>query len=57
MKKEYVNLKVQVIEVQLSDCIAGSAPTSKVLGGVSVNHEVGVQGNGVVRFGGWAQKK
>ena len=24
MKKEYVNLNVQVVDVQLSDCIAGS---------------------------------
>ena len=32
MKKDYVNLKVQVIEVQLSDCIAGSGINQVAVG-------------------------
>ena len=32
MKKNYVSLKLQVVEVQLSDCIAGSNPVNVNLG-------------------------
>ena len=39
MKKKYVNLKIQVVNVQLSDCIAGSTPVS-IRNGVYSAHEI-----------------
>ena len=39
MKKDYVNLKMQVVEVQLSDCIAGSNQLG-VNGGDSIKAEL-----------------
>ena len=46
MKRDYVNLKVQVIEVQLSDCIAGSGQQVNVQRGTTLKVEV----NGVENF-------
>ena len=57
MKKNYVNLELQVVDVQLSDCIAGSVnPNVNVLHGTVYNHElvdVSKGGNGSIEFGGW----
>lgn len=57
MKKDYVSLKVQVIEVQLSDCIAGSCrSTIKAVKGVSSTSEADglnpATGHGV-KFTAW----
>ena len=48
MKKDYVNLKVQVVEVQLSDCIAGSVGPQVKEGTMEVD-EV----NGRAMFSAW----
>lgn len=59
MKKDYVNLKVQVIEVQLSDCIAGSIPVLRNTKGRSSIHEVDLSNKGIseggVTFSGWGK--
>lgn len=40
MKKDYVSLNVQVVDVQLSDCIAGSGNTTfSVNQGLSVTND------------------
>lgn len=55
MKKKYVSLKVQVVEVQLSDCIAGSTITNtdfSVKGGGTDITEINSVG-GSVTFGTW----
>ena len=46
MKKDYVSLKVQVIEVQLSDCIAGSGTTNDAVTGISTTSEADGLGGG-----------
>ena len=55
MKKNYVNLELQVVDVQLSDCIAGSVPSIVYLkSGVSVNNEVDTaHGSSSVSFKTW----
>ena len=54
MKKNYVNLNVQVVEVQLSDCIAGSVPPVSVMSGMTENNEVDAAfGRSTVRFEAW----
>ena len=45
MKKDYVNLNVQVVDVQLSDCIAGSmtiddAKPFNIEAGTTLNQEI-----------------
>ena len=47
MKKDYVSLNVQVINVQLSDCIAGSGKTFKIKQGTTEAKEVSTK-----KFGG-----
>lgn len=56
MKKDYVSLKVQTVEVQLSDCIAGSNSPVKSVTGVSSTSEADglnpATGHGV-KFSAW----
>lgn len=40
MKKDYVKPKMEIIEVQLSDCIAGSGPVSVERGVVNTQQIV-----------------
>ena len=56
MKKNYVNLELQVVNVQLSDCIAGSIPTKgfKTKEGSSQITEVNnAFGGNSARFTAW----
>lgn len=55
MKKDYVSLKMQVVDVQLSDCIAGSiGPNSdfSVTEGSTDITEINNTG-GSINFGTW----
>lgn len=55
-KKEYVSLSLQIVDVKLSDCIAGSAPVSTQTGQTIVNEVDGSKtgsGNGSISFGTW----
>ena len=53
MKKKYVNLKIQVVNVQLSDCIAGSTPVS-IKRGSYASHEIdGTQIENINIFSKW----
>lgn len=45
MKKKYVNLKMQVVDVQLSDCIAGSRPCLELNNGSAELSETDTKGN------------
>ena len=51
MKKKYVSLKMQVVEVQLSDCIAGSSNFTVTEGTTDIT-EIN-NGNGGISFGTW----
>lgn len=56
MKKEYVSLSLKIVDVQLSDCIAGSNVIS-VGGGDHINNEIDASGLGTgddsASFGTW----
>ena len=51
MKKDYVSLNVQVVDVQLSDCIAGSSNFTVTEGTTDIT-EVNSM-NGKITFGSW----
>lgn len=51
MKKKYVSLKVQVVEVQLSDCIAGSSNFTVTEGTTDITEINNM--NGKISFGTW----
>lgn len=55
-KKEYVSLSLQIVDVKLSDCIAGSGPVSIQTGQTIVNEVDGSEtgsGDGSISFGTW----
>lgn len=56
-KKEYVSLSLQIVDVKLSDCIAGSGgPVSIQTGQTLVNEVDGSKtgsGDGSISFGTW----
>lgn len=51
MKKKYVSLKMQVVEVQLSDCIAGSSNFTVREGTTDITEINNM--NGSISFGTW----
>lgn len=51
MKKDYVSLTVQVVDVQLSDCIAGSSNFTVTEGTTDIT-EINNNG-GSISFGSW----
>ena len=51
MKKKYVSLKMQVVEVQLSDCIAGSINFTVTEGTTDITEINNM--NGSISFGTW----
>lgn len=51
MKKKYVSLKMQVVDVKLSDCIAGSSSFSVKEGTTDVT-EINSM-SGTITFGTW----
>ena len=54
MKKEYVNMEVQVVDIQLSDCIAGSNTQVKIQAGSSEVDEVdGTESGSFTKFSPW----
>ena len=57
MKKEYVKLNVQVVDVQLSDCIAGSHSSDDrqfvINGGSTLNQEIDGTVSGGIGFDKW----
>lgn len=57
MKKEYVSLNLKIVDVKLSDCIAGSSIITK---GSTSFHEIDASnystGDGTVTFSSWGNK-
>lgn len=53
MKKDYVSLNVQVVDVQLSDCIAGSISDFSVKEGTTDITEINNVGGSSISFGSW----
>lgn len=51
MKKKYVSLKMQVVEVQLSDCIAGSSNFTVTEGTTDITEINNM--NGSISFDTW----
>lgn len=57
MKKEYVSLSLKIVDVQLSDCIAGSNDPVSIQSGTTGFDELDTSGlgsgNGSADFGTW----
>ena len=53
MKKNYVNLDLDVVKVQLSDCIAGSVPSILLTEGTTDIIEVDTRSSAKAVFSTW----